>query len=487
MIELLLDNNIETQGVEINEHSAFTPDITPIILAAHKDNYECINYITLRTIFIQVTTRGTPTTEQLARLKLAIKLRQKRFVAHPNCQQLLAGIWYEGLPGFRNRNIIYKCLLIFVVSLSFPILSVIYLLAPKSSIASFTRKPFVKFLSHSASYVFFLPLSIAAYMVKQIVDVCPQLTQRHKDERLCWAKIFMRCNWEKQQKNCAIILKRTVLLILLILASQRIDSVDNMFRRRGEPDRKEGRGPPPTPVEIAIGIWVLGNIFYNSYFVVVVFQCGMKNEENSNRLKHKILFLQECEQYKAWLAEPLFTTQQLTKEMESLRESCDSKYKSCSSIYHTSETLFWAMFGLVDLSHFSLKNQADIEWKFARSKLFIEYFDDTATLPPPFNIIPSPKSFYYGLKWLCDKLKIDALQFVTRNLVKRYIAQMQRVKQQSEGVSEDDVNEIKQDISAFRYELLGILRNAGFNTGHTDINQKTYSRNKKGVQWPNGD
>ena len=30
-----------TQGVEINEHSAFTPDITPIILAAHKDNFEC--------------------------------------------------------------------------------------------------------------------------------------------------------------------------------------------------------------------------------------------------------------------------------------------------------------------------------------------------------------------------------------------------------------------------------------------------------------
>uniref|UniRef100_A0A1I7XJH1 HTH_Tnp_Tc3_2 domain-containing protein n=1 Tax=Heterorhabditis bacteriophora TaxID=37862 RepID=A0A1I7XJH1_HETBA len=26
---------------------------------------------------------------------------------------------------------------------------------------------------------------------------CPQLTQRHKDERLCWARIFMRCDWEK--------------------------------------------------------------------------------------------------------------------------------------------------------------------------------------------------------------------------------------------------------------------------------------------------
>ncbi len=36
---------LQTQGVEINEHSAFTPDITPIILAAHKDNYECIKLL----------------------------------------------------------------------------------------------------------------------------------------------------------------------------------------------------------------------------------------------------------------------------------------------------------------------------------------------------------------------------------------------------------------------------------------------------------
>ncbi|VDK87579.1 unnamed protein product [Litomosoides sigmodontis] len=35
----------ETQGVEITAHSAFTCDITPIILAAHKNNYECIKLL----------------------------------------------------------------------------------------------------------------------------------------------------------------------------------------------------------------------------------------------------------------------------------------------------------------------------------------------------------------------------------------------------------------------------------------------------------
>ncbi|EFO13395.1 hypothetical protein LOAG_15134 [Loa loa] len=60
-----------------------------------------------------------------------------------------------------------------------------------------------------------------------------------------------------------------------------------------------------------------------------------------------------------------------------------------------------------------------------------------------------------------------------RNLVKRYIAQLQRCKQQTEGITEEDVEEIKQDISAFRYELLGILRNAGFDIGDADLRQET--------------
>ena len=42
-----------------------------------------------------------------------------------------------------------------------------------------------------------------------------------------------------------------------------------------------------------------------------------------------------------------------------------------------------------------LKQESDIEWKFARSKLYMEYIREGATLPVPFNIIPTPKSFYY--------------------------------------------------------------------------------------------
>jgi transient receptor potential cation channel subfamily C len=57
-----------------------------------------------------------------------------------------------------------------------------------------------------------------------------------------------------------------------------------------------------------------------------------------------------------------------------------------------------------------------------------------------------------------------------KDLIKRYIMVQQR-RTEDQGVTEDDLNEIKQDISAFRYELLEILRNNGMKT-------PSYSSNK---------
>lgn len=45
-------------------------------------------------------------------------------MAHPNVQQLLASIWYEGLPGFRRKNMALQALEIVrigMITLSFSI------------------------------------------------------------------------------------------------------------------------------------------------------------------------------------------------------------------------------------------------------------------------------------------------------------------------------------------------------------------------------
>ncbi|CAF1402153.1 unnamed protein product [Rotaria sp. Silwood1] len=45
-----------------------------------------------------------------------------------------------------------------------------------------------------------------------------------------------------------------------------------------------------------------------------------------------------------------------------------------------------------------IDDRADVEWKFARSRLYMEYIRDGNTLPVPMNICPTPKSFIYLLK-----------------------------------------------------------------------------------------
>lgn len=79
-----------------------------------------------------------------------------QFVAHPNVQQLLAAIWYDGLPGFRRKSMVGQLMEVAKLGAMFPVLSTIYMFAPTSEKGQFMKKPFVKFICHSASYGFFL-------------------------------------------------------------------------------------------------------------------------------------------------------------------------------------------------------------------------------------------------------------------------------------------------------------------------------------------
>lgn len=79
-----------------------------------------------------------------------------QFVAHPNIQQLLAAIWYEGVPGFRRKSTSQKLMIIIRTALFFPLYCSMYMLAPYTHSGKLMRKPFMKFLIHASSYLFFL-------------------------------------------------------------------------------------------------------------------------------------------------------------------------------------------------------------------------------------------------------------------------------------------------------------------------------------------
>ncbi|XP_048035670.1 short transient receptor potential channel 3 isoform X1 [Megalobrama amblycephala] len=154
------------------------------------------------------------------------------------------------------------------------------------------------------------------------------------------------------------------------------------------------------------------------------------------------------------------------------------------------------LIAMINSSYQEIEDDADVEWKFARSKLWLSYFDNGKTLPPPFSIVPSPKSFYLCVKRLINllrcrrrRLKKDVelgmdnsksrlnlftqssmkmtdshsfnsilnqptrYQQIMKRLIKRYVLKAQ-VDKENDEVNEGELKEIKQDISSLRYELL---------------------------------
>ena len=105
-----------------------------------------------------------------------------------------------------------------------------------------------------------------------------------------------------------------------------------------------------------------------------------------------------------------------------------------------------------------ISERSDTEWKFARTKLWISYFETGSTVPPPFNIIPTPKSIMRMLG--CSKkpqgeknkereVAEKRYRDVMKCIIRRYITAEQK-KTEEFSITEDDVSEIRQDINKFR-------------------------------------
>ncbi|XP_043598784.1 transient receptor potential-gamma protein isoform X4 [Bombus pyrosoma] len=511
----------------------------------------------------------------LNRLKLAIKLRQKKFVAHPNVQQLLASIWYEGLPGFRRKNMVLQALEIVRIGVLFPFFSVAYIIAPHSVVGQTMRKPFIKFICHSASYFTFLFMLILAsqriesvignWMGHDVIEHEPAPTKRGAAPTivewfiLAWVSGLI---WSEVKQLWDVGLEEYVndmwnvidfvtnslyvaTAALRVVAYYRVQKETQKSGSMIELQREQW--DTWDPMLISEGLFSAANIF-SSLKLVYIFSVNPHlgplqvslSRMVMDIMKFFFLYVLVLFAFSCGLNQLLWYYADMEKKRcptamaysGNTNVTTDSNacivWRRFANLFETAQTLFWAVFGLVDLESFELdgikaftrfwgmlmfgtysvinivvllnlliammnhsyqliSERADIEWKFARSKLWISYFEEGGTAPPPFNIIPTPKSVWYMGQWLYRKLcghsraakkehmrtirrKVKQAserdfryQSIMRNLVRRYVTVEQR-KAESEGVTEDDVNEIKQDISALRCELIEILKNSGMNT-----------------------
>ncbi|XP_071948244.1 short transient receptor potential channel 4-like [Antedon mediterranea] len=195
-------------------------------------------------------------------------------------------------------------------------------------------------------------------------------------------------------------------------------------------------------------------------------------------------------------------------------DGCFSPFKT---LLNTMATLFWALFGLPDVdilrlhrdvnheftesvatllyaayhiiaivvllnvliammssTYTRVEEDADMQWKFSRSKLWMSYFEGRGTVPPPFNVIPTLKTGWYIVNYIREKVcmqkarkkkmernkvfmeeKQRVYQEIIGKLVSRYIFDAKR--DDDEGNQDQWINQLKEDISSFKYEMFEAL------------------------------
>ncbi|KOX80578.1 Transient receptor potential protein [Melipona quadrifasciata] len=517
--------------------------------------------------------------QTLDRLKLAIKYKQKQFVAHPNVQQLLAAIWYDGLPGFRRKSMIGQFIEIGKLGAMFPVYSTIYMLSPTSPMGLFMKKPFVKFICHSSSYAFFLMLLGMAS--QRIEYLAIELFGN------AWM-LEILAGWKRRERGCipGFVESGVIIYVISLVVGEIrslwsdglleyisdlwniVDFIQNMFYviwimlrvtawiivqreywsgvdpwyprdqwHAFDPMLlSEGAfaagmifsflklvhifsvNPHLGPLQISLGRMIIDIIkfFFIYTLVLFAFGCGM----NQLMWYYADLEKQKCYHMKDFPDLPDFDNQ----------EKACSIWRRFANLFETSQSLFWASFGMIDLMSFDLtgiksftrfwallmfgsysvinvivllnmliammsnsyqiiSERADTEWKFARSHLWMSYFEDGDTVPPPFNMVPTGKTFEKIVKCgknerqtrsLIKKSREKALarhDTVMRLLIRRYVTAEQR-KRDEFGITEDDVMEIRQDISTLRYELIDILRQNGMRTPTIDKQDAALSGKK---------
>ncbi|XP_075348114.1 short transient receptor potential channel 4 [Mycteria americana] len=497
----------------------------------------------------------------LARLKLAIKYRQKEFVAQPNCQQLLASRWYDEFPGWRRRHWAVKMLTCVVIGLLFPVFSVCYLIAPKSPLGLFIRKPFIKFICHTASYLTFLFLLLLASQHIDRSDLSMQGPPPTIVEWMIlpwvlgfiWGEIKQMWDGGLQDYihdwwNLMDFVMNSLYLATISLKIVAFSKYSGLVPRES--------WDMWHPTLVAEALFAIANIF-SSLRLISLFTANSHLGPLQISLGRmlldilKFLFIY-CLVLLAFAngLNQLYFYYETNEPGNCKGIRCEKQNNAFSTLFETLQSLFWSIFGLINLyvtnvkarheftefvgatmfgtynvislvvllnmliammnnSYQLIADHADIEWKFARTKLWMSYFEEGGTLPTPFNVIPSPKSLWYLIKWLwrhlCKKKirrkpesfgtigrraadnlrRHHQYQEVMRNLVKRYVAAMIRDAKTEEGLTEENFKELKQDISSFRFEVLGLLKGSklsNLQTAKMNKDTASLSENEENIE-----
>uniref|UniRef100_A0A8C2N2A9 Transient receptor potential cation channel, subfamily C, member 7 n=1 Tax=Cricetulus griseus TaxID=10029 RepID=A0A8C2N2A9_CRIGR len=603
----------------------FSHDITPIILAAHCQEYEIVHILLLKGARIErphdYFCKCNECTEKqrkdsfshsrsrmnaykglasaaylslssedpvLTALELSNELARLanietefKFVAHPNCQQQLLTMWYENLSGLRQQSIAVKFLAVFGVSIGLPFLAIAYWIAPCSKLGRTLRSPFMKFVAHAVSFTIFLGLLVVnasdrfegvKTLPNETFTDYPKQIFRVKTTQFSWTEmlimkwvlgmIWSECKeiWEEGPREYVLhlwnlldfgmlsifVASFTARFMAFLKASEAQLYVDQYVQdltlhNVSLPPEvayftyARDKWWPSDPQIISEGLYAIAVVLSFSRIAYILpanesfgpLQISL-GRTVKDIFKFMVIFIMVFvafmigmfnlySYYRGAKFNPAFTTVEESfktlfwsifglSEVISVVLKYDHKFIEnigyvLYGVYNVTMVvvLLNMLIAMINNSYQEIEEDADVEWKFARAKLWLSYFDEGRTLPAPFNLVPSPKSFYYlimRIKMCLVKLckskakscendlemgmlnskfrktryqagmrnsenltanntfsKPTRYQKIMKRLIKRYVLKAQ-VDRENDEVNEGELKEIKQDISSLRYELL---------------------------------
>uniref|UniRef100_A0A8C6R5H6 Short transient receptor potential channel 2 n=1 Tax=Nannospalax galili TaxID=1026970 RepID=A0A8C6R5H6_NANGA len=387
----------------------------------------------------------------LARLRLAVNYNQKQFVAHPICQQVLSSIWCGNLAGWRGSTTIWKLFVAFLIFLTMPFLCIGYWLAPKSRLGRLLKIPVLKFLLHSASYLWFL-----IFLLGESLAMETQLSTFKGRSQTVWETslhmiwvtgfLWFECKevWIEGLRSYLLdwwnFLDVVILSLYLASFALRLllaglayvhcrDASDSTTCRYfTTAERSEWRTEDPQflaevlfavtsmlsftrlayilpaheslgTLQISIGRMIDDMIRFMFILMIILtaFLCGLNNIYVPYQETERLGNFSETFQFLFWTMFGMEEHSVVDMPQFVVPEFVGQALYGIFTIVMVI-VLLNMLIAMITNSFQKIEDDADVEWKFARSKLYLSYFREGLTLPVPFNILPSPKAAFYLLR-----------------------------------------------------------------------------------------
>ncbi|XP_070557600.1 short transient receptor potential channel 3-like [Ptychodera flava] len=373
-------------------------------------------------------------------LRKAVDADYKEFVAHQKCQKVMKKLWLQGQPEWHTRNgvrwtILYGLYFLLVYLLALPLLCLAYIVAPYSPVYKLLDTPKAKFLSHASSYFIFLSFILVEDIVLH-TDPHEDLHTVNEVILFCLLFYFLAFAWLEVVQLYTLGARAYFydiknMIDIFCLATFITGSVVHLIDEFGSVDIYL-KLVCDTAMSVALVFAFLRflRFLYLSQFLgpLLILMVAMKHDVTRffviyvyavgsftfgfYYLYYEIVDSGDFSSF-GKIIESLVTVVFGSDPSSSLSVSVSVNTTSgevhdVSLVFEVIGVTLYVLFGTVIIivllnisiammsdTYGRLKRNIDMEWKFIRTQMWLEYMD-SPVLPPPFNIIvPSVPCFMF--------------------------------------------------------------------------------------------